>query len=538
MFSNVIAYTGSPGGQRRGLIWQSGSGGSIKDPRNFVQWNHSSLMQSDYAPADQIKYYAADQTMHQSYVQGGTSYIGPPLVFGWKPNYIPMRPQYIIGPSGMWQVPPTYRPPYHTTYVDDGQGGTTLAIIADEDMFYADIDDYWIPHKNTLLTPDPLMSPLPGSSDMNFMGWPQQPLAAGARQIFGDQSSLAGVYDTLDRSLRVTIDPAMQGRSSIYIGANSSAPFHIKGRAWYWDYYYTLFNEQGVTWGRLDPLLYIRYIDMLMQQYTPPTQLGGAVIGSRGRGDWFSMPFPTFGSSVGEYEASSAGSTFDEWDLMDKTWVGFRFTRGAYMAGSPYEAGLYVSPAIAPLTKDSDHAIYSKTAPQSWLLQHRPWMLDEVIIDLPYYMNYPNTPGPLTQQPYYQPFSAMDTQSSVVRYSTLRTDNPASRWYDGSYGSGTNYGGKGNGLVAMGIRKGTVGQIQTVTPAAYTRQKAIDSGLVGTLNPVWRKGDHLETPLNILVARYDITHRTSYRSLPVAGRMQIAAFKGIIGFFDFDPKIN
>ena len=307
-FGNAIAYTQSPGGVRRGLIWQSSNMGPRIDPR----WHL-------FNPRQLINDYRIGTP------QGNIALPNKGLPIAGASYYSAMTGKKL--PIDLNRTPincPEY--PYITTTDVDGGGNTFITSYANERSFYQDLDFYI----------DPKMCNVGEASDLdnpsewyrNGGGGPY--LIRGARGQLQNSGTPygAGYYEISPSDYEPTGTPTTMDH--VYSDdriSYPSSPMRIKCRVVVSDYPFTLSpkftNHQYGIVSQFNCDICGAYFDSILDAYTMPTaaDFSGSKIETQDSGSYYdTFAIPVFSDISGtrkeDSSLNSSGATVRQYRKM------------------------------------------------------------------------------------------------------------------------------------------------------------------------------------------------------------------------------
>ena len=282
-FGNAIAYTQSPGGVRRGLIWQSSNMGPRIDPRWHL-FNPRQLIEPYKIKTPQGNLVLPHKGLPIPGTSMSSVFTGKKLPVD---NYTPL-------------ICPSY--PYITRVDVDGDGNNFITSYANEKSYYQDLDFYIIPTM-TKVGSDDLDNPTEwyiGSGGYHIRGARGQlqnsgtPYGAGYYEISPGDYTPEGTPTALD--LKYSMDRI----------SYPASPMRIKCRVVVSDYPFTLspkftnYQYGAITDFNCD--LCGAYFDNILDSYTMPTasDFSGSKIQTQDSGNYYdSFGIPVFSDVCG-----------------------------------------------------------------------------------------------------------------------------------------------------------------------------------------------------------------------------------------------
>lgn len=322
---NKIFYTQSPGGIRRGLIWQSSNNILQVDPRQYIYTPFfAANSPSSYAhlPGQSI------QTPNNGYPISGTSYRG----------LIQYRPIIFNRNDFVCQLYP-----YRTTIGTDINGDNFISIYSDEQTYLCEVDAFISPSMVHGDSAD--LEP----SASNYSGpWSNiMQLTSG-----GVPKNIAYYQDSPGEWLGGIINNVAQQLEQIRI-SYPSAPMRIKGYFLYSDYPFTLSNiaTGGYSQARLIDfpwdLITNNFINILdARSFPTDNDFSGCGMYSQEKGNYYNnFGVPAFQNNY--------GSRIDKPNSNDAITKSYRYTSGVLYDGLNKDYQLFLSPLLFPAVSTS-----------------------------------------------------------------------------------------------------------------------------------------------------------------------------------------
>lgn len=474
MFGNRVTYTMSPGGVRRGLIWQSSTATPRKaDPRNYL---------FDYR-------FNGTNVLPVARYQNSQIYPGTPVWWEWLPSFTEIREF-------------SYNYPYRTAWTTDADGNNTPMIIASEYTAEMDIDAYFYPDIKEL-------TELITTNGINY------------QQFYGNDSGSFKFYELMS---------GMTDSAGREYGAQMSCPFRIKGTMIYTDYYFDIYQAAGGAYNIIYPETIWDSFESRLAQIEYPAFGDFKGSSARGKGGYtYNFPFPSFETDSTPFTrelVTAAGEP--NYDSNQYAWTK---SRRILYTGLNNHYGLYISPAIYQTTGNSslgDFGRYQWNAatPNDAILQHNLPGFDEVHLFMPF----------ATGNDWIWPIR--DEEGEIIRTEKHPGARPLYMETSGNYQTpggvcmGTNIASRiaanQNNLGALrgsGIAQQAREMVPSVTIDAPDNQ-----WIYGQFQPAFGLGTKMTVEISPAVASFRTRKQTTddIRS----GRFKYIGFKGIISFFE------
>lgn len=525
MFANRMMYTKSPGGIRRGLIWQSGT---------------------EITPGPVDNRYHIFTPWGVTYTE--TNWLNPYRPYSRDielPNGFPISEsgqQTIYGTATGFRVPTSNPIPLHCplyTYIPttdiDPNGNYFLSSFADELSYYEDVDFYLDPLETEVTDiDDNYDEPIITLNNKNYRIINSSHELRNAPKPFnkGYYMSSAGDCDTqLPGSSNQSYDFLKNVRWSY-----PSCPMRIQMRVVYSDYPFTL---SGAFTGGYQQARAIEfpfdactsYFNNILDQYNYPSdsQFAGSKIKSKNDGQYYdNFEFPSFQVTPGIRKSIYNSSITDE--------KFYRYTEGALYDGLDYGAQMYLTPLLYPAVigasrgNYNDYTLYLPSVASDvttlYMGQHaHPYMIPPTIkmpaITRVSYSNQGNTVTP-----------RYGTGGARLRFNS-------GTWHQNEYDvpfmvtSDAHYFSADKSLLgAKGIKMNT---LSTPTPS-YLHFNNITGAtgsfdiVQGFVQPVIRKGEKYTQEFRVICSKGDT--KASSNKGEFMGRYKYLAFKGKISFFE------
>lgn len=515
-----VRYTQSPGGIRRGGIWQSSNINiTPPDPRFHL---FTPFRRASYTPGLYSYIYLPDQTIQLP--TGGISILDG-TEQGLNGFKLPITTRTGI------QVP-LY--PYTTTIQKDADGNNFLASFADEMSYYADMDFYISPNMCIVGDPDE-----DASLEINSSG----AFVIGGRgnhyQVTnGPYAYSKGYYLKHPGECRDSYTDNMHEFLDAMRISYPSCPMRIQMRCVYSDYPFSL--SAAFTGGQSAALaiefpnsLTTDYLTGILDAYDISSITGwrGAAMNSKNHGHYYTdFAMPAFQKVTGtRTEKNSSASAAHKW---------YRYTDGAVYDGLLKEFQMYLTPLLYPATsrittanRYADYELYlpsvASDVSTQLMQQHAdPYMIPPEIItpDLNYVTyaedgtptptwynrHYLYSPGEYTGSSYY------NNTPLYVRNSGLANDNYIRRSMMGAHGV-TVSSATSAGPLPTSIHFNNL-----------NGQKSLVETIGAAVQPHIVKGQQYLQEFMVVVAKCD----TDVSGGALTGRYKYLGFKGVISFFE------
>lgn len=335
MFNNRMLYTQSPGGVRRGLIWQSSNMDIRREGRNFIVDPYSITFgpltifdtnnnnKNLYTPSD--TYVAPDDTIVR--VQG----IRPPYLHAQNISY----PDF----------------PY-ITQIDYKDGAPYFSFLADQYAFECEIDMYVYPDIIANFAGGSNHNPVSYQDFTYYKSSDSSPVTLRAvhnsSQLNRNQSGSSFGY-----VMKTSGNPDSNVNELTYpMCASPSLPMRIKGTLIYCDYPYAVAsdNNSSDTAARgniIDPIAPTQFFSNLLSQKAYPSLslFDGSKINSPNEGNYYALSsIPSFqmDQRVRYDTTSSQTSNIQNWIM----------TKGTHYEGLNQDYQFFFSPICYP------HSVY------------------------------------------------------------------------------------------------------------------------------------------------------------------------------------
>jgi len=524
MFSNKIAYTQSPGGIRRGLIWQSGGEVKKTQTRNFIISPYS-LSFGSYSV---LRNNGNQMTVPSDvYIADDNTTVG---VQGIRPGYLNAEI-------------PSFTFPYITqTAYDESTETEYLSILADAYVRKFDIDFYVYPdviqYFNSAGNPvSTVVETWYKASDLSPV---TVTLYNNVKQINGDGSGSSTGYEMLTPG-----NPSSNNNILTYpMMSSPSLPMRIKGTLLYADYPYAFAGENFSS--RAQALNAMIAYDTITTQlsnilngysYPSDTNFNGSSINSPHRGSYIDgfTAIPSFQMTTGtRYDTtSSATSATQKWAM----------TKGIHYDGLNQDFQFFFSPIAYPFSTYNggmdSYCIIGKSQGLNYdeidFIQHENPVFMSPIMNLPranrvFSENLKQTASSSSLSytasltPHIRPLEW--TTGTVTHSGTASFWNNTANPFNPQF---VTYVGNDGVLMPYGLSYGSQKDIQSLI--SFEQQ---DSAQVwrdeNVIQPIFNKGALYSVEVCPELAKHNYgVHTSTFQS---SGRYKYAGFKGKVSFFE------
>lgn len=520
MFSNRISYTQSPGGIRRGMIWQSSNTGTSKVDQRwhlFTPFRQSGAL---------LSYYYAQNHDFQLFTDGypveeGSSSMG------------------LLGHMLHFHSPIEINCPYFTYMTEvepDAFGNPYYKTFGDQKCFYEDIDfkinpqmcNVGEPNSDAVLNFDSEYNAYTVGGDGNHYQITSAPVA------YSKGYSTSSVGECQDN---YTSDGTYKTLNAERI-SYPSCTMRIKARVVYADYPFAL--SANFTGGHAAALaMELPYDDITawfknyLDQYTiaSDTEFKGATTSSKDHDSVyyqdFAMPSLTRDNNIRD-ERSTNASDSHKW---------FRYTEGCVYNGPHKDFQMYITPLLYPAvsriqasgSSANDYTLYlpniaSDINPNLMAKHANPYIIPpEIICPELNYIQYGAGPSatPHYHNRHYR-FVAGNIRNNLQTTAPLYTSFRGNNYIRDSL---------------LGARGVTISNLTSVAPQPntitflnpYGRTSGRDTFSGACVQPKIVKGTKYTQPFEVIVAKADTTENGQGA---LSGRFKLIGIKGKISFFE------